>query len=1370
MPSKRIITKGVKALEEALSKLPQGSLSAQSRIEKEFAEEAAKKAAAYAGHTPPTDTGKKAISKAKNTLAPAQKATPPKETKAQQFIDAVNKEYAPHPFMQNQRVITEGEGENQKFAQFELKPNPLYKNAVEIDWISAYPQRSGMGTKAIKELQQRAQDAGVTLTLYPWDKGQVSQRALTNFYKGLGFKPASKGSKSLSWTPIEATEAAAVPIVKPVEAPAVVIPSKVSNVEEAIRQSKGEYGARRVQRAADEVKNLEQQYTEQALRQAFGGDNAVALMIGNPADFQRYARLLPDPHRPAVDRYKGLMSAGGEGAQDVPFLQLNKEEMRLPYVSGHEGRHRNLALEELGDENTLWRMLPRSNLREPFPRRSQEEYLQALTERLGEAPLVIPEDRFLIGDKTVTGMTQDEAVKAGLYKERDWTEALKLPPLFAEGGVAHMAEGGQEFPLKWSPDANLHKGRTGVWTDTNDVFTGAMSGLMNTLAGGLRGRVIGTAGIPGDIIEGMSDIGDALPKMERKPKGQTFPVTYKAPAPFKLPTMEDLDTMLPSAGDSQEAKVAQQLGEFMPISGSEVAPAGRAFVSGAKKAGTALAPTVADMMESELRKYGMISDIIKPKGGNWMPDSPEQMTRNLKKSTIHTMTGQSPSEALADIEKIWPKETSDAVDLSFRQEVEEAFPSLKRDAAIEKWVDQKLNKYIKNEMGTESDPIRLGIERRYAEAQELRKANQKRLDKMANDIEAARAEGKSTARSERRLELAKEQFAEEEDIAFNGLYHGTIPEGGWQNFESWYENPIKLKRALYGMPTENLGTHPASKHWESTVDDEIGSYLGSDLKAPHLKDTLLIKENPWLANLAHDARVHKIDSMDTNLEFRHMIDELKAALDPTSNLPKHLKITPKDLEKMTVDDVSALSGKINGWRNVQKTKTNLEVANNPATHTFKEYPEEINPNGVSWKQIKLPEGLPEEEGKKLVRDATRYEGDLMDHCVDTHCDRLLAGQTELYSLRDVKGRPHVTIEVEPQELKLNVDTSRYLNNEQLSRLNELVKSRGGDDILYHVADARTTDVSAKQKATIANEAFKDFVKQEGINIPTARILEIKGRNNRKPKPEYMPFVQDFIRSGNWSGVGDMHHTDLRQSLDVLTTEEIKALREKGIDVPKYITAEEGINLQESIWPGSVDKYFGGADQYKNKWGQENYRYAEGGEVHEADDESTDWIDHLKNQLAGGGQPEANDSDWIDHLRSQVSAEVKKEMGNDKNNYRLEVDALPLSEPRGFSPRFQGFGFPTSVDIHRPQPIVEGAHVRGMVDVPMDRATLSLGASSNIINTPEALLFTPHSRHMEARMPVGKGNLTFSGMQNPKFGQKDLHLMYEQQFAAGGLAK
>ena len=252
--------------------------------------------------------------------------------------------------------------------------------------------------------------------------------------------PTEVGSKAIK----KAKSTLAPKEEKAMEAPSIIVPGKVSNVQQKIRESKGEYGAKRVQRAADEIKNLEDQYTEEALRDAFGGDNAKALMIANPAAFKNFASEMHSPYRPALEEYLQKMSPGGGGASDVPFLMLNKNEGRLPFVSGHEGRHRNLAMEELGYPSTLWRMLPRAALREQFPRRSQEEYLEALIKHLGaEEPLVVPEGQ-------------------------SWGAASNLPKLFAKGGLAHMADGGktragtqaQPFPWEEALQAQLERTKT----------------------------------------------------------------------------------------------------------------------------------------------------------------------------------------------------------------------------------------------------------------------------------------------------------------------------------------------------------------------------------------------------------------------------------------------------------------------------------------------------------------------------------------------------------------------------------------------------------------------------------------------------------------------------------------------------------------------------------------------------------------------------------------------------------------------------------------------------------------------------------------------------------------------------------------------
>ena len=114
----------------------------------------------------------------------------------------IAKVYAEYPGRwQNNHVMTWGEGDDQQFAMFELIPSMSKKDAVEVKWFQAYPLRQGVGTRAMKVLQDLARQDGIALTLFPWDKGQVSQAKLTKFYRGQGFKPVRTGGKSLQWEP-----------------------------------------------------------------------------------------------------------------------------------------------------------------------------------------------------------------------------------------------------------------------------------------------------------------------------------------------------------------------------------------------------------------------------------------------------------------------------------------------------------------------------------------------------------------------------------------------------------------------------------------------------------------------------------------------------------------------------------------------------------------------------------------------------------------------------------------------------------------------------------------------------------------------------------------------------------------------------------------------------------------------------------------------------------------------------------------------------------------------------------------------------------------------------------------------------------------
>lgn len=114
--------------------------------------------------------------------------------RAREWISKVYDLY-PQTF-QNNHVMPLGAEE---FAMFELTPSFSKRGAVEVKWFQAYPLRKGVGSRAMTELQRLAREDGIALTLYPWDKGQVSQSKLTKFYRGHGFTPTVKGGKHLQW-------------------------------------------------------------------------------------------------------------------------------------------------------------------------------------------------------------------------------------------------------------------------------------------------------------------------------------------------------------------------------------------------------------------------------------------------------------------------------------------------------------------------------------------------------------------------------------------------------------------------------------------------------------------------------------------------------------------------------------------------------------------------------------------------------------------------------------------------------------------------------------------------------------------------------------------------------------------------------------------------------------------------------------------------------------------------------------------------------------------------------------------------------------------------------------------------------------------
>lgn len=132
---------------------------------------------------------------------------------AKKFVDDMYGRFPVNPLDSSQFAMVYDSGEDQKLALVELNVDRMSPGNVVIKWISTYPQRQGVGTKALSDLQSMAREAGVKLSLSAWKQGKVPERVLNRFYKKMGFKPG-RYHGGLQWDP-SIDEGEVIPFARP---------------------------------------------------------------------------------------------------------------------------------------------------------------------------------------------------------------------------------------------------------------------------------------------------------------------------------------------------------------------------------------------------------------------------------------------------------------------------------------------------------------------------------------------------------------------------------------------------------------------------------------------------------------------------------------------------------------------------------------------------------------------------------------------------------------------------------------------------------------------------------------------------------------------------------------------------------------------------------------------------------------------------------------------------------------------------------------------------------------------------------------------------------------------------------------------------
>lgn len=523
--------------------------------------------------------------------------------------------------------------------------------------------------------------------------------------------------------------------------------------------------------------------------------------------------------------------------------------------------------------------------------------------------------------------------------------------------------------------------------------------------------------------------------------------------------------------------------------------------------------------------------VIKAPGGNWLSGSVEDALKGLRNRGVDDLA------ALPDGNYHDP--------IGGRTVYLEDAPTVPQSKALNSFIDKQLTRYVKNDMATERDPIRALAER--------------------------------------------------------GVLHvdpETLP--------------------AFSATKNGLAKEPLAYGWEGASDSSLlRPQAASDMlkMATEQGYDRMLNNNQWLNKVPGDALVHEAkQNISDRLGFNHLMDELRNATNPNSGLPAHLLLDPKSLDRVSVPQAVERVAAINEWRAAQKAEADMARANNAATVLHKEYPEA----GFKWVELKkgkLPDDWAEEfvdtdlgklrkfrdpktggltatdPTEEALRAALKYEGDTMGHCVGGYCDDVASGATRIYSLRDAKGQPHVTVEVKPKGAVFS-DVAKHIGREEADRLLD--------------------------QGTTLSEMIKgipDFKYPESI-------IQIKGKGNKKPNDEYLPFVQDFVKSGKWSDVGDLGNAGLHNGMTATPW-------------PKWYTNED-VDLAKKAF---------GRDPFSTFLEETQSKYA-------APQDFEAWLGanagRLKGYATGGTVTAAPAPTWLDTYNSWVNQHKGQFGGQDMN--------------------------------------------------------------------------------------------------------------------------
>ena len=368
--------------------------------------------------------------------------------------------------------------------------------------------------------------------------------------------------------------------------------------------------------------------------------------------------------------------------------------------------------------------------------------------------------------------------------------------------------------------------------------------------------------------------------------------------------------------------------------------------------------------------------------------------------------------------------------------------------ALNSWIDTKVRKYIRNQAGSEADPILKTIE--------------------------------------------------------SGVEHNFQPAGGNTKYSQ------KIKRASVGKPEEGIAKTDLGKEWEYKVDSIFHPSSSAKVKAilnnPNIDDA----RKKSMLRVEHDLPIqtdadYEAIKLINDIPDKNVYDlnpaglTNKLGLDHVSDvLYEDLvsgKLTSEQLNQMSIEKAIRRTAEYDAEKAKAMSKANASsVEGMPIPKAYDD--------GYKWVELK------HDTDPTKTKIALKSEGEMMGHCVGGYCPDVESGEIKIFSLRSPDGKSHVTIEARPQfsmTLWRNENMDLISRDPELMKLDVNMRSLDNDDKYGRQMTERdyVREMTKEMKKRNINPVEPPSYME---------LHQVKGKQNKRPDDKYQSYISDFIKN------------------------------------------------------------------------------------------------------------------------------------------------------------------------------------------------------------------------------------------------------------------